>query len=354
MNAVQYSVTVRARRRWDTGWNTSRPADGWEIILGNGHTLHVSTLDDAPAAVRNYLDRRQPSSTGEFAPVGTTLEGIDNSAVEVMLTVEPETGAEIPTPRATADHHEHSSGRDALEGLTFPTAYTPEPEPAPVYEEVAEPVIDSVPEPFPSSYPSSPEPTYTPPTYESPSYATPSYEEPAYEAPSYSSSYSSSYGSPSTSEPGGMELMLLLLSAREDTPDFASAATKVLPWIADLPGHQRPQCLADLRIALTKASNEYSYSDLEAAVARWRPGHNDHHNYRTPDPVRTPAADPLYAMPSTTPPAEPANFLSDYPSSAYQSPQQREDTRYGMGMSVGAPHGYSPYNPHPTTGRHRL
>lgn len=284
MSAVRYGVTVRARRLWDV----DSLADGWALTLDNGHTLRVGTLDDAPAAVRNYLDARQPTGFG----------GADHSAVEVVLTIEPESGIGDPAPAYFEDRQLVDDG-------------------TPVVEPVAEPVFDPVIEPVVET-PAEPEPVAEPAAAEA-SYGTP-------DAASYT-------------EPGGMELMLMLLSAREDAPDFASAATAVLPWISDLAGHHRPQCLADLRLALTTAANEYSYGDLESAVTRWKPG--------------------TRAVVDATPEPDPVDFLTGYPAAAYQSPRQREEAHYGADLTAPAPAGTDlsgaerPGSRH-RAGRHRL
>lgn len=289
MSAVRYGVSVRARRLWDV----DSLADGWALTLDNGHTLRVGTLDDAPAAVRNYLDARQPTGSG----------GTDHSAVEVVLTIEPESGIGDPAP-------------------TYFENRRPTDEGTPVFEPVAEPVIEPVIEPV-VEVPAEPEPVAEPVTAEA-SDATPD------DAP-----YAASYA-----EPGGMELMLMLLSAREDAPDFASAATAVLPWISDLAGHHRPQCLADLRLALTTAANEYSYGDLESAVTRWKPG------------TRAAVVD-------APPEPDPVDFLTGYPAAAYQSPRQREEAHYGADLSTPSPAGADlsgterPGSRH-RAGRHRL
>jgi hypothetical protein len=286
VSAVRYGVTVRARRLWDV----DSLADGWALTLDNGHTLRVGTLDDAPAAVRNYLDARQPVGFG----------GADHSAVEVVLTIEPESGIGDPTPAYFEDRQPVDDGTPVFE-----------PAAEPAFEPVIEPVVEAPAEPEPAAEPVPAEASYAEPAATEASYA----------------------------EPGGMELMLMLLSAREDAPDFASAATAVLPWISDLAGHHRPQCLADLRIALTTAANEYSYGDLESAVTRWKPG--------------------TRAVVDATPEPDPVDFLTGYPAAAYQSPRQREEAHYGADLTTPAPAGTDlsgaerPSSRH-RAGRHRL
>lgn len=76
--------------------------------------------------------------------------------------------------------------------------------------------------------------------------------------------------SPRTIAPSGMECMLWLLSAQEQTATFAEAAAKVFPWTAALPAHSRHQCLGDLHAALRRATDEYVYTDLKNAVASWQ------------------------------------------------------------------------------------
>jgi hypothetical protein len=124
VSAVRYGVTVRARRLWDV----DSLADGWALTLDNGHTLRVGTLDDAPAAVRNYLDARQPVGFG----------GADHSAVEVVLTIEPESGIGDPTPAYFEDRQPVDDGTPVFEPAAEPAA-------EPAFEPVIEPVVEAPP-----------------------------------------------------------------------------------------------------------------------------------------------------------------------------------------------------------------
>lgn len=266
-------MAVHARRLQDAADLTGE----WTLTLDNGHSLQVGFLDDAPAAVRSYLDARQPE---------------DHGTVDIILTVEPET------------------------------------QPAAEPEVVIEPKVE-------------------PPA------------EPEVEPPADATPYP---------EPGGMELMLLLLSARETSPDFASAATTVLPWISDLAGHHRPQCLAELHLALTTASNEYRYGDLEQAVARWKPGtgvedFGDVSAPVTPDPAPTTAPGAPVTHTDTATPADPtepatptdsADFLSDYPTATYRSPRQHHELQYGSDAPGAGLPGQDRRGPRHGAGRHRL
>jgi hypothetical protein len=127
-------VTVRARRLWDV----DSLADGWALTLDNSHTLRVGTLDDAPAAVRNYLDARQPTGFG----------GADHSAVEVVLTIEPESGIGDPTPAYFEDRQPVGDGTPVAE---------------PVFEPVIEPVVEAPAEPEPVAEPVPAEASYAGP-----------------------------------------------------------------------------------------------------------------------------------------------------------------------------------------------
>lgn len=83
MTVVPYRVEARARRT----------LSGWELLLGNGETLHVRTLDHAARHIRAYLDGHQPDRDHSVLDVAVVV-----SSEQCPLTFLAEYPAAVPRP----------------------------------------------------------------------------------------------------------------------------------------------------------------------------------------------------------------------------------------------------------------
>lgn len=103
MTVVPCRVEARARRT----------LSGWELLLSNGETLHVRTLDHAARRVRAYLDGHQPHRDHGVLDVAVV---VSSEQCPTMFLAEYPAAVPRPAPRSArqAQSRPTSGGRHRL------------------------------------------------------------------------------------------------------------------------------------------------------------------------------------------------------------------------------------------------